>query len=58
MVGGARSAKASKAGASGGEGELVMTAQQSRFHADALDAPESKEVSHLPKHGVGMVYSS
>ena len=40
-----KNTKSGKAAASRvGGAELVVSAQQSRFHADAIDAPDSKEV--------------
>jgi len=36
--------KLSKGGPSLGDGGLVVTSQQSRFHVDAVDAPTSKDI--------------
>jgi ATP-binding cassette subfamily F protein 3 len=33
-----------------GGGHIIVTAQQSRYALDAIDAPASKEVSELHRH--------
>ena len=40
----AKNKEVTKASASNGKGEILVTAQQSRFHVDAIDDPTSRNV--------------